>query len=131
MIIIHYKTRHEDIAIGSAPGAMVTINRSYTPTLEHARAWDAVAHHRGRRNQYSPFESWEATDESEAYVIALLGMSLTDDDRNTERSGPMWDTVDRVEEAFEAMLRLDRRGYSVVAPTAGSESSQYFEVKKR
>ena len=89
MTIIRYRTRHEDIAIGNPPGTMVTLNRSYTPTLEDARAWDGDR--AGGR-----------------YVIALLGMSLTDDGGNIDPATGDWDTVDRVEEAFEAMLRLER-----------------------
>jgi hypothetical protein len=95
--IIYYTLKHKDINSGVShiDPATGEPTWSYTPTLEHARAWD--------------FEAERIGSSGAAYVIALLGMSLTDDGRNAER----WDTVDRVEEAYEAMLRLDRNGNDV------------------
>jgi len=77
MTTIYYTTRTEDVDTGR----VTRTNESYTPTIEHAREWDA---------EIDKF----------VYTLHLLGMSLSEDGGNADR------TVDRVEEAFEAMLRV-------------------------
>ena len=71
MATIHYTTRTEDVETGR----VTRTNESYTPTIEHAREWAA---------EIDKF----------VYTLDMLGMSLSEDGGNAER------TVDRVEDVY-------------------------------